>query len=324
MARPPLVLLVTHSGDHTVPERVAQALAERGAGCRRFDTDRVPAEARIALAIDAGGVRGVLEDARGALDLAEVSAVWLRKAYGPKLPDDLDPGFRDACRRETAAGLAAFLDALEGARWVNALEASRAAENKARQMRAARAAGLRVPRTLLGNDPAALAAFFDELEGRVVAKMLTPLSTSMGKAPRFVRTTALSARDLEHSDLLRYSPMAFQERIEKEVELRVACVGDEVFAAAIDASASRAGRVDWRGARPDEARWTPADLPEDVARALVALTRSLGLVYGAADLIRTPAGEHVFLEINPSGEWGMLELEASLPISAALARALVP
>ena len=34
---------------------------------------------------------------------------------------------------------------------------------------------------------------------------------------------------------------------------------------------------------------------------------ALGLRFGAIDFIRTPEGEHVFLEVNPSGEWGMLE-----------------
>jgi len=320
---PPLVLLLTHSGDHTVVERVAQELAALGAQSYRLDSDRVPADVRICARIETGGSAHRLAGPGGALDLSDVAAVWLRRVSAPRLPDDLDPGFREACERETAAGLAAFLDALDGVRWVNAPSANRAAENKARQLRLAREVGLTIPRTLLGNDPARLKAFFAELDGRVVAKMLTPLSSAMEKAPRFVRTTELAEADLEHAELLRYSPMAFQERVEKEVELRVACVGDELFTGAIDASGSSLGRTDWRGATPAEARWTRAELPDGVARSLRALVRALGLVYGAADLIRTPDGEHVFLELNPGGEWGMLELALELPIAAALARSLL-
>ena len=40
-------------------------------------------------------------------------------------------------------------------------------------------------------------------------------------------------------------------------------------------------------------------------------------------MIVTPTGEHVFLEVNPTGEWGMLEAELELPISTALADALL-
>ena len=49
----------------------------------------------------------------------------------------------------------------------------------------------------------------------------------------------------------------------------------------------------------------------------------LGLVFGAIDMICTPAGEHVFLEVNPGGEWGMLERDLGLPIADAIARALL-
>lgn len=60
-------------------------------------------------------------------------------------------------------------------------------------------------------------------------------------------------------------------------------------------------------------------LPSDVGAKLIALARRLGLVFGAADFIVTPDGRHVFLEINPAGEWGMLERDLSLPISEAIA-----
>ena len=49
----------------------------------------------------------------------------------------------------------------------------------------------------------------------------------------------------------------------------------------------------------------------------------LGLVFGAVDLICTPEREYVFLEVNPSGEWGMLERDLGLPISEAIAKALL-
>jgi glutathione synthase/RimK-type ligase-like ATP-grasp enzyme len=51
--------------------------------------------------------------------------------------------------------------------------------------------------------------------------------------------------------------------------------------------------------------------------------RRLGLAYGAIDLIETPEGGHVFLEVNPGGEWGMLEHDLGLPISEAIADALL-
>jgi hypothetical protein len=49
----------------------------------------------------------------------------------------------------------------------------------------------------------------------------------------------------------------------------------------------------------------------------------LELNYGALDLIVTPGGEHVFLEVNPVGEFWWLERWAGLPISEAIADLLL-
>jgi hypothetical protein len=90
-----------------------------------------------------------------------------------------------------------------------------------------------------------------------------------------------------------------------------------VFTVRIDA-ASENSRQDWRSDY-DALTYTPMDLPEATAAALVALHRQLGLVYGAADLAFTAAGEWVFLETNQAGEWGWLEAQTGIPIASALA-----
>ncbi len=183
--------------------------------------------------------------------------------------------------------------------------------------------GLEVPRTLVTNDEARVRSFFEQVRGRMVAKMQTPLTQSMQGGNPFVYTTAIGPEHLEELDGLRYSPMVFQERLDKARELRVAVVAGRCLVGAIDASRSVAGQVDWRRSRPDEVRWEPGELPADVAERLGRLMESLDLVYGAVDFIVTPEGRHVFLEVNPGGEWGMLERELGLPIAAALAEALV-
>ncbi len=43
---------------------------------------------------------------------------------------------------------------------------------------------------------------------------------------------------------------------------------------------------------------------------LVEVVADLGLAFGAVDLIVTPAGDHVFLEVNGNGQWLWLEEEA--------------
>jgi glutathione synthase/RimK-type ligase-like ATP-grasp enzyme len=47
------------------------------------------------------------------------------------------------------------------------------------------------------------------------------------------------------------------------------------------------------------------------------------LNYGAIDIIVTPDGRHVFLEINPVGEFFWLERRPGLPVSDAIADVLL-
>jgi hypothetical protein len=52
---------------------------------------------------------------------------------------------------------------------------------------------------------------------------------------------------------------------------------------------------------------THAELPAPVQQQCRALLRRLGLVFGCIDLIVTPTGEHVFLEINQMGQFLWVE-----------------
>lgn len=323
MSRSPLVLLVTHSGDHFTVERVADALARRGARAVRFDTDLFPEEVRLSAALGRGGAEHVLRVGGVELEASEVRAVWARRIWPPRLSSELDARFRASCMRESGAALEGFFDGLGGARWVNDPSRERAAENKLLQLRAARESGLDIPQTLLTNDAARARAFYETEGGSVVAKLLRPLSVSMGDAPFFVYTSDVKAEDIEALDSLRHCPVVFQRKVEKRRELRVAYVAGSLFTGALDASGSARGRTDWRLAEPGECSWSRATLKPTLAARLKKLMRALGLAYGAIDLIETPDGGHVFLEVNPGGEWGMLEHDLGLPISEAIADALL-
>jgi MvdC family ATP-grasp ribosomal peptide maturase len=317
------VLLLTHSADFYTVDLVAEALTRRGARPFRLNTERFPASVKLSARLGNDRSAHLIMDEGAQLSAAEVRAVWARKLWTPRMEPDLDERFREMCVRESVAAFEGFLDALHGARWVNDIQRERAAENKQRQLRVAAAAGLRIPRTLVTNDPAAARQFFDETEGRMVAKLLRPLTVSMNADSDFVYTSRVNAEDLDAAETLRHSPMVFQELIPKARELRIAWVDGEAFTGALDASGTSRGQTDWRRAAPEECRWETAELPAEVSSGLRSLMSELGLVFGAVDLICTPEGEHVFLEVNPAGEWGMLERDLNLPISDAIAGALL-
>jgi glutathione synthase/RimK-type ligase-like ATP-grasp enzyme len=59
-------------------------------------------------------------------------------------------------------------------------------------------------------------------------------------------------------------------------------------------------------------------LPPEIQDKCVRLVEQLELSYGAIDMVLTPEGRYVFLEINPNGQYLWIEEQTGMPISAAL------
>jgi glutathione synthase/RimK-type ligase-like ATP-grasp enzyme len=117
--------------------------------------------------------------------------------------------------------------------------------------------------------------------------------------------------------------MVFQAEIPKQLELRVVVVNGQTFVGALESSQYNHSTVDWRRPGIDPGAWQHHTLPDSLLQQLQIFMANLGLNFGAFDFILTPGGEYVFLEVNPGGEWGMLERDLDLPISQAIADFLV-
>lgn len=318
-----VILLLTHSRDVFTIDRVFEALRRRGARPVRFDTDRFPLDYRLSVVDSGDGPRYLLDTGSGAVAGDEIAAVWARSIWPADLGDELAPEHRDACRKQVWTAFLGFLEGLGEARWISPLPRIFEAENKLRQLRLAARLGLAAPRSLVTNDPEAVRSFFDVVDGRMVTKLLAALTRSMGRSGGAFHTSDVTREDLEDLDGLRFAPMIFQEKISKDAELRVMYVAGRLFAGEIRAHGTQLGATDWRRSDVGEVGWEPGSVPEEVAEKMRRLMGELGLEAGAFDLIRTPTGEHVFLEVNPLGEWGMLERDLDLPISEAIVEALL-
>ncbi|WP_257454694.1 MvdC/MvdD family ATP grasp protein [Archangium lipolyticum] len=314
------ILIVTHSKDNEAPTSVARALESRGERVYRFDTDLFPTDLQLSLD-EAGG--GRLSGPSGVLELSEVTAVWYRRnATGARIPEDMDPQLRQPSVEESRRVVFGMMAAL-GVFQLDALEVVRRSEHKPLQLKLARDLGMDVPRTLMTNDAEAVRAFAAACPGGVVTKMMASFAVYEKGQEQVVFTTPLTAKQLEDLDGLELCPMTFQERVVKARELRVTVVGDRVMAASIDSQALPRAREDWR--REGVAligEWKHYTLPEPLHAQVLKLMDALGLNYGAFDFIVTPEGRHVFLEVNPSGEFMWLMKYPGLPINEALADVL--
>lgn len=318
------VLIITHSKDNESVALVTKAIEQRGGRAFRFDTDRFPTEVQLSAEYGATPERLTLSSDGATLDLRDVSAVWHRRLnIGGRLPREMDRQFRNASlgeARATVMGMLASLDAFR----MDAEPLIRRAENKQLQIQIARELGLETPRTLITNDPEAVRAFARTCESGLVTKMHSSFAIHEDDMEKVVFTNPVTTEDLNDLEGLRLCPMTFQEQVSKTLELRVTIVGERVLAAAIDSQASARAAHDWRrdGVRLTNA-WQPYQLPSEIEEKLLRLMDYFELNYGAADFILTPEGRHVFLEVNPSGEFFWLERSPGLPISNAIADVLL-
>jgi glutathione synthase/RimK-type ligase-like ATP-grasp enzyme len=299
MADTPRVLILSFANDfHAVA--LQALLRRRGAGADVVDPSSFPESA--SLAFRAG--EGLSVTAFG-YALEEYTSVWWRRVAPPRVSERIrDPEEHRFAARECREALWGALDAA-GVPIHNQPDAETRAGRKPVQLAAARACGLRVPETLITNDPDEVLAF-RERHGEVVYKVFSATSLMM------TDTRPLTDADLPDLWRVRHAPLIFQEYVPRGREYRVTLVGDDVFAAEITIRHPGA-HYDWR---LDQAYGVHATrLPADLERRLRALRRRLGLSSGSVDLRETPEGEVYFLEINPGGQFLFLDVFARLPVA---------
>jgi glutathione synthase/RimK-type ligase-like ATP-grasp enzyme len=301
-------VLIIAPSDDSHASAVAAALRRRRLTATIFDSSRLPATAGMTFAIgcDTDCLRLRTSEDGSDADVAVRRSIWWRRPRRPQIDDAIaEKRVRRFCELESNTFFRGSLAAATGIPVVNDPMAEWAAEHKPLQLAAARQAGLRVPRTVMTNDPVAIRALYEETDGQCVYKTFRPPSW------RMVETRQLRREDLHALDSLRHAPIIAQELIRTGRDIRVTVVGTEIIAAEVTPSMAEAA-LDWR--LDLAAIWRTHDLPADVSRRVESAVGSLGLHYGCVDLRQDPDGEYVFFEVNPAGQFLFVEIDTARPI----------
>jgi glutathione synthase/RimK-type ligase-like ATP-grasp enzyme len=318
----PFIGVYTRSGDDHL-QRVLDELHKRRLAVVCFDSADFPLSLHLAARFDAGqpswrgdflhqGQRYLLQDFR---------SIWYRR---PSRTYTFVPGLSDVgyeyAKAEAQRGFEGVLRSLP-CLWVSDPDAIRAAEWKPRQLFCAQQVGLRVPKTIITNNEQAALQFFEECQGEVVYK---PLSQGfprpkVGEVWRgAVYTTKLTRSALqEHLSSVSVTATCFQEYIVKAFELRVNIIGTQVFAAEIHSQHSEHARIDFRLGYGD-LRYAIHTLPASIEAACKELVRRFRLRFAAIDLLVTPDGQYIFVDLNSNGQWGWIENHTGLPLTETL------
>ncbi|WOX11331.1 ATP-grasp ribosomal peptide maturase [Streptomyces sp. N50] len=308
------VLVATEPLDLTA-DLVITELNRKGAPVVRFN----PADIGTDLVVSARfgvcptPVVGQLRTSSRTTGLEHVRAVYWRRPVWPAF-EHLGADDARYAAAQVRYGLGGILYALDGPLWVNHPLRDAAADYKPAQLAVAQRLGLTVPPTLVTNDPDK-ARQFTAAHGPVIAKTLRWTPYERDGVPMTSWAEPVAADEID--DTLRASPHLFQARVDKVADLRVLIVGRRVFAVRIHSAL-----LDWR-TDYDALSYSVVDLPERLVKSLHGVLDHFGLVSGSFDLALDGAGEYHWLELNPNGQWGWLEEETGLAMSAAIAELLI-
>ena len=309
------VLILTQQFDPTA-DKVVDELNRRGVSVFRVDTSEFPERLSVAAELTGGQWSGRLATVRRCLDLSVVSGIYYRRPTAFEFHPELPESERRWTGVQARLGLGGLLASLQP--WLNHPHQIGYSEFKPVQLRAAVACDLRVPRTVVTNDPGVAQAFVADV-GRAVYKPFGGSAVCDADGHRQVFCTVVDAEQCGDPNISRTMHL-FQQWVPKDYDVRLTVVDSQFFAARIDAT-SEAARVDWRS---DYAALTyqAIETPEAIRAQVSALLGELGLRFGTLDFVVAPDGQWWFLECNPNGQWAWIEDETGMPISGALADAL--
>lgn len=304
---------------------VRTAVKEKNGETYRFNTDLYPTGIQLSLAENNKKKRVVISGPEGELNLEDITSIWYRRVrLGDKIPRTMDPELRNASILEARTVFFGFLESVDTF-ILDRVSKIRIASHKQLQLQIAKKVGLEIPRTLTTNNPGEVREFFSTCKHGMITKMLSSFSVYEDDKEKVVFTNLVKPGDLEDLEGLSYCPMTFQENVVKKLELRITIVGNQVFAAALDSKVSQLAQNDWRkdGLGLIDS-WEAYSLPRGIETKLLQLMDYFGLNYGAVDMIVTPDNKHIFLEINPAGEFFWLETyNPKFPLSRAIADVLL-
>jgi glutathione synthase/RimK-type ligase-like ATP-grasp enzyme len=205
------------------------------------------------------------------------------------------------------------------AKWLSNPISVAAAENKLAQLRLAKELGMNVPTSLITNNISQLKCFINKNSKTIIKPIARGRIDYADNSSKLIFTNIIPEDVINQIDSYTLTPAIYQEYIEKEYELRVTVVEDEIFAASVDSQSFNEAQIDWRRKKM---KFEKYNLPEALKNKCRMMLKHLNLSFGAFDFIKATNGDYYFLEVNPNGQWVWIEKDTGLPISESIIKFL--
>ncbi|MDC3220646.1 grasp-with-spasm system ATP-grasp peptide maturase [Flavobacteriales bacterium] len=187
--------------------------------------------------------------------------------------------------------------------------------NKLNALHKAKQFGLKIPKTIITTKKSDL-----EFDSKLITKAISNgFIHNEHEHSYSLKTQVVREKDLTNN----FGPSLFQTCLDKLVELRVFYVLGEFYSMAIFSQEDEKTSIDFRNYDyKNPTNVCPYQLPEHIEYKLNKLMKVLNLTTGSIDLILTESNEYIFLEVNPTGQFGMVSEPCNYNIEKKIAELL--
>lgn len=240
-------------------------------------------------------------------------SVWRRRVYRRRAADTGRTSDSQFIRLESETFDRNYLDAIcaRTNTCVNDRLNNQRAENKQLQLLIAREAGLKIPDTLISQNPTLIREFVLKNEKCIVKPQVGQLwSNEATKQLHTTGTSELPKSWVEHpkfEDSSSLCPAIYQKEIQKESDLRAVVFGNHIEC--IEIKSTKADpELDCRATIiQGNAVAKRTSLDVNTTRAIRHMMNRFGICYASMDFARDEDGSLYFLDLNPAGQFLFVE-----------------
>ncbi|MDC8756785.1 MvdC/MvdD family ATP grasp protein [Janthinobacterium fluminis] len=300
-------IILGHASDPHAQHILAQ-LHHRGHEAYLFETHKFPSEAKISLTPADGGGTLTLPDGNSAA-FSDIASVYWRNFCGVSAETTkANRGtIEDISYYDSMASLRSWFQARNQTHWLNSWEAYQSHQEKPQQLQLVAQAGVRIPRTYIGNDPQQVLAFCKAEPHAIFKPVYGGAHTE--------RITEQHLAGAHLAKALTQAPITLQQYVDG-TNIRTYAIGEQLFSLELETD-----DVDFR--TDQKVNIKKIELPEAIRLQVPAIMEQLSLNWTAIDWRRDTEGQYYFLEANPSPMFMGIEHSTGYPITDTLIDAMI-
>lgn len=196
--------------------------------------------------------------------------------------------------------------------------------NKLEVLTLAKESGILVPDTIVTNKKSDVEEFIRDKKS-IITKAISEVFDIRVKKGNEIEVFINYTEEIT-KEILERLPQAFfyslfQEKLDKDIEIRTFYLDGECYSMAIFSQLDQQTSVDFR--KYSNNRNVPYQLPAELEAKIRKLMLALELNTGSIDFVKTKDGRFVFLEINPTGQYGMTSNPCNYHLHKKIANYLI-